>query len=267
MARFVPRALAASALLVPSAAWAQYGQTDPYAPEPQQSGLEAGGLTPPPSVPEEESQTPESAETKRDLEEAEDEDSGRGLEFVWLNAEIGFEHLDLQTFSADKLGIVDSSQTGALFGAGLGLRIVFITLGGRFRLANFSAYQIWTLDAEAGLRIPLGNLEPYFMLGGGYTSLGSFDAGNLGGGLNTDNVDITGYNIRFGGGLDYYVTPVFSIGAALNGEVIGLTRPGVDLGSIQASGSATGTEAEVAAADGSSLGFGVTGTLVLGLHF
>jgi hypothetical protein len=218
-------------------------------------------------VPEEEGQTAESAETERELEQAEDEDSGRGLEFVWLNAEIGFEHLDLQSFSADQLGIVDTSQTGLLFGAGLGVRVVFITLGGRFRLANFSAYQLWTLDAEAGLRIPLGNLEPYFMLGGGYASLGSFDSGNLGAGLNTDNVSITGYNIRFGGGIDYYVTPVFSIGAAVNGEIIGLTRPGVDIGTIQAMGNGATAEAEAAAADGSSLGFGVTGTLVLGLHF
>jgi hypothetical protein len=223
-------------------------------------------LAPPGSAeqdPESAEQDPESARTERELERADKEDTGRGLEFLWLNVELGFEHLGLETFSADNLGLVKTSQTGLLYGAGLGLRLIFITAGVRFRLGTFDAWQLWTLDAEVGLRIPLGRLEPYLLLGGGYASLGNFGSENIGAGLNSDDVDVTGYNIRFGGGLDYYVTPVFSVGAAVTGDILGLSRPGVDVSDLQAAE----TEAEVLAADGSGLGFGVTGTVVLGLHF
>lgn len=239
----------------------QQGYAQPYGQQPanQQPGLEAGGLTPPSATEED----PQSVHTERELERAEREDSGRGLEFIWLNAEFGFEHLGLETFSADNLGLVQTSQTGLVYGAGLGLRLVFITAGVRFRVGSFDAWQLWTLDAEVGLRIPIGQLEPYLLIGGGYASLGSFGSDNIGGGLNSDNVDVTGYNIRFGGGLDYYVTPVFSVGASLTGDLLGLSRPGVDLTDVQDAAS----EEEALAADGSGLGFGVTGSLVLGLHF
>jgi hypothetical protein len=241
----------------------QYGSTPPAT----QPGIESGGLAPPPSN---SAATPAQVQTEARLDESEKKDSGRGLEWIWLNAEVGFEHLGLQTFSAGGLvnpAIVQTTQTGPLYGAGLGVRLVFITLGAKFRIGTFSAYDLWTLNAEAGLRIPLGKLEPYLTLGGGFASLGSFGASNIGGGVTSANVSITGYDIRGGGGLDYYITPVFSVGAAVTFEVLGLTRPGVNLQSLQATGNSQGAAGEVYAADGSSLGSAFTGTLVLGLHF
>jgi hypothetical protein len=229
-----------------------YG-TAPPAPE-QGQGLQAGGLAPPSS-----STDQESAQTEQKLDDADKKDSGRGLEWFYLNAEAGFEHLGLQTFKSGPLvdtTIVGSTQTGGLVGVGLGLRLVFITIGPRFRVGLFNDYQLWTLDAEVGLRIPLGSIEPYLTLSGGYASMGAFSAQNIGGPTAGD-VSITGYNIRAGGGLDIYVTPVFSIGGSLTGEVLGLTRPGVT----------AATAGNLYAASGSSVGFGLTGTAVLGLHF
>jgi hypothetical protein len=242
----------------------QYGQ----APPPGGGGaqgqqqIQAGGLAPPPPM----QQDPESAATEEKLTTADQKDSGRGLEWFYLNAEIGAQHLGLQTFKAN--GIVDSAvvnttQTGPLFGAGLGLRVVFVTLGGRFRLASFKDYQLWTLGAEVGLRIPLGSVEPYFVVGGGYASLGSLSGGGTAG-----NVSVTGYDLRAGGGLDYYVTPVFSVGANLTGDLVGLTRPGVSPATLQpAATPGAGSASAVYAASGSSLGMGISATVVLGLHF
>lgn len=273
----------AACLAVPGVALAQWGQPasgsgsqGQYGSQPDASGsggsMQAGGLAPPSS-----SEDPESAQTEQKLETADEKDSGRGLEWVWLNGEIGFEHLGLQTFKANHLldsGVVKTTQTGLAYGAGLGVRLVFLTLGARFRLASFDQYQVWTLGGEVGLRIPLGNLEPYLTLGGGFASLGSFSAGDLGG-VSGSNVSVKGYDIRAGGGLDYYVTPVFSVGASITGEMLGLTRPGVDPSKLQQATSGTvmtpagaqATSGQIYAADGSSLGFGVTGTAVLGLHF
>ncbi|HEX7670772.1 MAG TPA: hypothetical protein VF395_14355, partial [Polyangiaceae bacterium] len=237
-------------------------QNAPYGAQQQPQGepMQAGGLAPPSGS----STDQESAQTEQRLDDADKKDSGRGLEWFYVNAEAGFEHLGLQTFKTGLLvdpKIVSTTQTGGLIGAGLGLRLVFLTIGPRFRVGLFSDYQVWTLDAEVGLRIPLGSLEPYLNLSGGYASTGAFSAHNIGGPTSGD-VSITGYDIRAGGGLDIYVTPVFSIGAGLTGEMLGLTRPGV-------SPSKLGTSAanNLYAASGSSVGFGLTGTAVFGLHF
>jgi hypothetical protein len=247
----------------------QYGQPPPgqgqYGSAPAaQPGIEAGGLAPPSSTPPE---TPAVAETEEKLDDAEKKDTGRGLEWFYLNAEIGFEHLGLQTFSANNVvdaNLVDTTQTGPLYGAGLGARIVFITVGARFRIATFTNYDLWTLNGEVGLRIPLGKLEPYFSLGGGYASLGSFSGANIKGG---SGVTVGGYDIRAGGGLDYYITPVFSVGAALTFEVVGLTRSG-SFQALTGNGSTGGgVEAQVQAADGTSVGSAFAGTFVAGLHF
>lgn len=248
----------------------QYGQQQPAqgqygSTQPTQPGIEAGGLAPPPSTPPPE--TPAQAQTEEQLDDAQKKDSGKGLEWVYLNAEIGFQHLGLQTFSANNLvdaNIVDTTQTGPLYGAGLGVRLIFITIGAQFRIATFSNYDLWTLNGQVGLKIPLGRFEPYGTLGGGYASLGSFTGSNLTGG---QHVTVGGYDIRLGGGLDFYVTPVFSVGACLTFDVVGLTRSG-NFQALSGSGSTgSGVQAQVLAADGSSVGSAFSGTLVLGLHF
>lgn len=211
--------------------------------------LSAGGLAPPEAIESESDRAAREQQTEAELEKAEQEDSGRGLEFFWMNGEIGVEHLGLQTFHGDNLvdaDVVETQQTGLVYGGGLGLRLVFLTLGARFRLASFSEWQLWTLNAEAGLRIPIGSIEPYFTFGGGYASIGSFE---------TDRVDVSGFNVRGGVGLDWYLAEVFSVGGNLTGDVLFLSRPEID--------GATGLYAQ----SGSSIGAGGTLTLVLGLHF
>lgn len=223
------------------------------------SGMQAGGLSPPSSA------DSDSQQTEQRLEEAEQKDSGRGLEFLYINGEAGVTHLGLQTFKANNLldaGVVSTTQTGPTFGAGIGVRLVFITLGARFRLSSFSQYQVWTLGGELGLRIPLGMVEPYFTLGAGFASLGSFDKNDLGG-AQSSGVSVKGYDIRAGFGVDVYLTPVFSIGGNLSGDVLGLTRPGVSPSSL----TTPTTTGDVYRADGSSLGLGGTLTAVAGLHF
>jgi len=263
-------ALATSAALSLPALAQGWGQQPPP-PAQQPGGLEAGGLAPPSGEVPPPAQPPPTS-TEQELAQADREDSGRGLEFFWINGEIGGEHLGLQTFKANKIvdaGVVKTTQTGLVYGGGLGVRLVFLTLGARFRLGNFDEWQLWTLNGELGLRIPLGSLEPYFTFGGGYASVGAFDTANIGDKLNSAGVDITGFNIRGGFGLDFYLSPVFSLGANLTGEMLFLTRPGVDPSKL--GGSASGSEAELSAqvygADGSSIGSAVTLTAVAGLHF
>lgn len=260
-------------LFCPALALAQtYEQPPSHAPRPE-STLESGGLAPPEPVASDPfAKSSPSSATEQELEQAEREDSGRGLQFFWLDAEVGIEHLGLQTFKAKKLvdaETVATTQTGPLFGAALGVRLVFLTLGARFRLGTFDEWQLWTLNGELGIRIPLGAVEPHFSLGGGYASVGSFDTGNIGADLNEANVDIRGFNLRGGVGLDVFLSDLFSVGANLSGEMLILTRPGVDPSKLSGSGTTTSDEAaaRIYAADGSSIGSALTLTAVAGLHF
>jgi hypothetical protein len=223
------------------------------------TGLQAGGLTPPGSG--QNVTVPHTPGTEQELARAEQEDSGRGLKWFWLDGEVGVEHLGLQTLGEGHLvdpNATKTTQTGLVFGGGAGVRLLFLTIGPRFRFGNFSAWRLWTLDGEVGFRIPLGVLEPYVTLSAGYASLGAFDPGNA---ISRSAVDIGGWNLRAGGGLDWFASSVFSVGGSLTGEMLFLSRSrvsGANLGANQQS---------VYAADASSIGAGVTLTAVAGLHF
>jgi hypothetical protein len=127
-------------------------------------------------------------------------------------------------------------------------------------LGNFSDYQLWTLNAEAGMHLPLGRLEPYFTLGGGYASLGDYKG--LGGGVTPNNSH--GFDARAGAGLDYYLTNTFSMGANLTGDVLFLSRAASAAVPASTGGPA---DATVYGQHGSGIGLGGTLSAVLGLHF
>lgn len=229
--------------------------------------LSSGGLAPPAPV---DAAPPPTAptETEQALTRADREDSGRGLQFVWLEAEVGGQHLGLQTLHDGNLvdgELVPSTATGLSYGAGAGVRLLFITAGARFRFGSFEAWKLWTLNAEFGWRIPLGAFEPYLNVGGGYASLGGFDARGALGNAGFDAVELAarGFDIRAGAGFDYYVGPIVSVGANLSGEFLFLSRSALPT-------TGTGTDAALAAVyaqDGSSIGLAGTLTAVVGVHF
>ncbi len=231
----------------------------PYTPSPP-GPLEAGGLRPPASAPP---PTPES-ETLERLERAEREDAGRGLEFFWFDVEGGYEYLSLSALRSNGLldgDAVADSGSGLALGAGVGVRLIFLTLGGRVRLARLSAWDLWTLDGEVGLHMPLGALEPSFTFAAGYALLASPNAEGLPE-LDAAIVDVSGINARLGGNLDYYVNPLLSFGVRGSAEVLALWRSGAAV--------PAGVPADTAAAytrDGDGIGFGVTLSADVGLHF
>jgi hypothetical protein len=248
----------------------QSAQPPPTTPQPKPlpGGLEAGGLAPPPPMTDRNAPSGSRSQTETQLQKAESEDSGRGLEWFYVQAEGGLQVLGLQTFNSSGLtyGPVKTTAVGPMYGGALGMRLMFFTFGARARMGNFDQFKVGTINGEFGFHIPLGNLEPYFTLSGGYAALTSLNAG---GDWGTNNVTIRGYNIRAGAGLDYFVTPVFSIGANLTGEMLGLSRGGVNLDKFKQSGSPSLTAADqkTAQSSGSSLGSAMTISAVLGLHF
>lgn len=232
------------------------------APGSTATPLSAGGLAPPPAVeapPAAQPESPGSASTEAALERADREDSGRGLQFVWLNAEVGVTHVGLRTFKDNDLvdpTAVKTAETGLVAGAGAGVRLIFLSLGARFRYAPLSDFKLWSLALEGGVHAPFGSLEPYATLALGYVSIGSFP------GLGA-SVNVNGFDARLGGGLDYYLTNLFSIGANVSADLMLLQRNT----SVCPSDVGAPAPSDVYCGSGSSIGGGLTGTVVGGLHF
>lgn len=258
--------------------------SDPAAP-PAPPPLQAGGLqAPPPDATSYPVNSLPPTPTEQQLDDSSRHDSGRGLEFVYFDVEGGVQQVGLRTLHTSNLvpETVPTSDTGSMFGVGAGLRLVVLTIGPRFRIGHFSDWDLWSLDGELGIHLPLGDVEPHFTLGAGYSKLGNASATGL---TSDSQVRIRGYNVRVGFGIDYYVTHIFSIGANLTGEVLGLTRPGVDptqlpqVSQTDASACANqptpeqqqacvqGELKKVYSVDGSSLGLSGSLSVVLGLHF
>ena len=237
---------------------------------PVGANLDAGGLKPPAPTEATANVPPSQPEAQLDL--AKKEDSGRGLEFVWLNADVGGEYLGLETLRSKQLvdsKLVASKGLGAVYGAGLGVRLLVFTFGARFRLGNFQDWQLWTLNGEAGLRIPLGHVEPYFTFGGGYASLGAFSGSELAAALKSASANARGFDVRAGFGVDVYLTNTFSVGGNLTGEALFLSRAGSS--AVVTPGPAGNQDQQnaegVFGAHGSGIGVGATLSAVLGLHF
>jgi hypothetical protein len=178
----------------------------------------------------------------------------RRSDFFYLEAETGFQYTSLESLSVKRNvlpGIVRREDAGGLLGAAAGFKLLFLTVGPRVRLGQFQDWDLWTLALELGWRVPLGTVEPYMRLGGGYARLGrAFDAikGNRG------SVTVQGYTARVTVGADYFVTRAFTLGASVAGEVVGMYRPGLDWND------------EVYKLDGTSAGVALTGALALGLR-
>ena len=248
---------------------------EPPPPAPQPSGPSAGGLYAPPPV---DAQAPPPNETEQDLDESKEDDSERGLTWFWIDVEGGFQHVGLETFDVDESnltgGLVSTEASGGFVGAGLGAQLLFLRLGPRFRVGFFPDWQMFSIGGELGFRIPIGILDLHVDLGGGYTALGS-----VGGALTAqaDAVTISGPYFRVGGGLDFFIGDIVSLGPFAHWEIMGLTRPGVDPADIQAAQSGDPppeceTDPDAArecalTAEGSGVGTAVTIGLKLGLNF
>jgi opacity protein-like surface antigen len=252
-----PKSLAMLSTLAAASSWVTMVSAQATSPD-----LSSGGLAPPPAVESEKAAEQPGAPaggTEQELATAEREDSGRGLEFVWVVGEVGVGHFGLGALDTGDLLLAngdESKQSGLVAGAGLGIRIIYLTAGARFRYAPLPDVTLWTLGAEGGLHIPIGALEPYFTLGLGYVNVKGKE-----GPPGIPAPAAQGFDGRLGAGIDFYFTNMFSVGANLTGDVLVLSGDKVpDVPDADGSGA-------LPAENGSSVGAGVTLTAVMGLHF
>ena len=98
-------------------------------------------------------------DTNRKLNEAESQDSGRNFELIWADFQAGGTYVDMAQFSASDLAVRQTKAGGPSFSLGAGIRIVIFYAGLRARYNVLSMFNLWQLNAEAGLKIPISALS------------------------------------------------------------------------------------------------------------
>lgn len=233
-------------------------------------------LAPPPPVTPTDPSTGQPADaTTAQLDAAEKEDSGRGFELFWLDGKIGGSYIDMRQFSSDTFQIEKASAGGPMFGLGAGIRLVILTLGARLNHHALSSFNMWQINGEIGLKLPIKSVDLLFGVHGGYSFVGRLGdaavATNTNTPTSTDAVSIRGFNAGLDFALDYYVSSLFSVGAGIYGDFLYLQRPPAAL----PAGSENLPPDQLAALkndplyqqSGTSAGMGLGGNLRLGLHF
>lgn len=217
--------------------------------------LSAGGLSAPEPLGE---QGDRRSEIEKDLQQADERDAGRGLEFAWLAVDVGYQFASLEALGEKNFLPTEAktSTGGVAWGAAGGVRLLYFTLGARFRLAAMNRFSLLSLLGEAGLRVPLGHWEPYAQLGVGFAAMTRHDFSFQG------MKKPRGVDVRAAAGLDYYFSDSFSAGAQLASEVVLLRRR-----ASAASADCTAQQDCGYLEVGSAAGLGVSSSVVLGLHF
>ncbi|MDP9000144.1 MAG: hypothetical protein M3O46_08540 [Myxococcota bacterium] len=198
------------------------------------------------------------------------DDSGLGLEWVWINADVGGAFVNMQSFSATNLGLTKTESAGPAFGVGLGVRLIFITLGVRVRdLLLSSIGSLWELNAEAALHTRIWHIDPYIGVRGGYNFVGSLnsDSIQIASGASPPDVSVHGFNVGPMIGIDYYFAKVVSIGVDADAQFLFLQRPKPTLPAALQGKPLPPQYQTLYNESGSSVGFGITGTAHLGIHF
>jgi hypothetical protein len=203
----------------------------------------------------------------------EKQDSGLGLEWVYLDADVGGAFASMDSFNSTTLGLEKTSAGGPAFGAGAGIRLFFFSLGVRVRDLQLSGIgDLWELSGEAAFHTRIGHVDPYFGVRGGYNFVGSLNRSTVAvaSGDTPSSVSIHGFDVGPMVGIDFYLARYVSIGIDAELQFLFLQRPKVPL-------PAGVTESDVALLpareqdlyneSGDSAGFAFVPTAHLGIHF
>lgn len=198
-------------------------------------------------------------------------DSGLGLEWLWLDADLGASYVGLDSLNSSTFSLQHSSSSGAAFGVGAGVRLLFFTVGARARDLQLSSFNLWEIDGEAAFHMRIDHVDPYFGFRGGYAFVGSLSSTDIGSPTGTSpDVSVHGYSAGLMAGCDYYFNHFVSLGVDLNPEFLFLQRPKVappaDFSALPPAAQTQVENSPLYQASGTSIGFGFTGTAHVGVH-
>jgi hypothetical protein len=198
-------------------------------------------------------------------------DSGMGLEWVYLNADVGGGFASMDSFNATTLGLQKTSSGGPAFGAAAGIRLVFFTLGARVRDLQLSGIgDLWELNLEAAFHAKIGRVDPYFGVRGGYNFVGTLNSSSASVATgDNSSVTVHGFNVGPVLGLDVYIVKYVSLGVDLDTQFLFLQRPKLALppGGTAAIAACGAQCQQLYDQSGNSAGIAFVPTVHLGIHF
>jgi hypothetical protein len=184
-----------------------------------------------------------------------------------VNAEAGFSYASLDSLNSHDLELKNSSSAGGMFGLGAGVRLLIFTLGARARVDELTTYSLWELGGELGIHVPMKKWDPYFGFRGGYALAGSLSQVLS---KSANQISIHGAYAGMMFGADYYFLPYLSAGVDFSPEGLFLTRPPAklpgDFAKLPPAAQKAIENQPLYKDSGDSVGFGLAGSLHLGLH-
>lgn len=150
----------------------------------------------------------------------EDSAGGRDFDLLWFGPEVGLSIVNLKMISYDGLLPAEATvkDTGLAFGAVAGVKLKILSVGLHLAVGQFSDFDVWAINLDGQIRIPLGVVEPYIRLGIGYAFLGAFSTR-----VDTQVVDVDGWDIQPGFGIDLYPSDFFSLGGGVDFTILNLS--------------------------------------------
>lgn len=173
----------------------------------------------------------------------------------------------MDSINSHNLALNNSEAAGGMVGFGAGVRLLIFTLGARARLNELATFGLWELGGELGIHVPMKKWDPYFGFQGGYALSASLSQA-----LSKSAGDITihgGYaGMMFGA--DYYLFHYLSLGLDLSADGLFLTRPPAslpaDFKKLPVSVQRALESQPIYKDSGDSVGFGIAGSLHVGMH-
>jgi hypothetical protein len=218
--------------------------TDPNGPPPPPPPMPEPGTVGSPTPP------PAPGSTAAQLEQADEEDTGVGLHFVYIQPEVGIGVSGIP--SALTLGKDTGTPVGPLVGIGAGAELITFQVGGRLRTLITPHYNLWTIGGEFNYQPGSGRFWPRIGVAVGYAWANGWNSDICG--TQCGLLDVSGIDVGLRAGLQYFVTSSVEIGADAGLDALFLKRKGIG-GSPQFSSDESGT------------GFMAVATVHLGLHF
>ena len=219
--------------------------TDPNGPPPPPPPMPDPGTVGSPTPP------PVAGSTEAQLQQADQEDTGVGLHFVYIQPEVG---VGIASIPSSLLGKDAGTPAGPVFGIGAGAELITFQVGGRLRTLVTPHYNLWTVGGEVAYQPGSGRFWPRIGLAVGYAWANSFNTDICGTKEVCDLVDISGIDVGLRAGLQYFVTSSIEIGADAGLDALFLKRKGIN-GNI------------AYASDESGTGFMAVAVAHLGFHF
>jgi hypothetical protein len=199
-----------------------------------------------------------------------EEDDGRDVDFLWIEAEGGISTVDLIAFSGNNNfapgdpAFRETSGVGPYGALGLGFRVYWFALGARGTFAGYSGFQIGTVGGDAQLRIPVWIFDLYVRAGAGYAWQGDASYSGMGtavGSVSVNSTTVWGWSFDAAAGLDIFLANWITLGAGIALDVLNMTRHGNPDATV------TDPLRFNPQQNGDAVGYQLRGFAQLGLHF